>query len=318
MINFNEKIININLKQLYIQKEANINKCPHCFSEDFIKFGRFNEIQRYKCKKCKKTFSLVTNSVYKYLKYPVEKLFKYLKLMLKNETLQQCSDELQISITTAFNWRHKILHSLEKIYKPEVIDGNIVFMRIFYSRMNRKGSRNIECERNNSTCKVAGLLGMDVHTIISYDENENGFIKTVGTRTTSQSNFIKQVEHNISKNTYIKPFLNRFLRSAVINHNDKLPLKTRKKYGYNSKKYNDSIIKDNITENKRIKDSVYELRIWLRKFKGVATKYLDHYCGQFSLNFIKETKNIYSIFLDLILKGNFTSVENIKIYHPAY
>ena len=42
-----------------LENEIEIKECPYCKSNHFIKYGKFNGIQRYKCKnhKCLRTFS---------------------------------------------------------------------------------------------------------------------------------------------------------------------------------------------------------------------------------------------------------------------
>ena len=43
--------------------------CPHCGSRAVNKFGFFNEKQRYRCKQCKKTFNLYTNTLLSWSHY---------------------------------------------------------------------------------------------------------------------------------------------------------------------------------------------------------------------------------------------------------
>jgi transposase-like protein len=38
-------------------------ECPHCTSEHFVRFGRYNGRQRYRCKCSSKTFTDTTNTV---------------------------------------------------------------------------------------------------------------------------------------------------------------------------------------------------------------------------------------------------------------
>ncbi|MEX0123467.1 transposase, partial [Clostridium butyricum] len=63
-----------------IYNKGNVKKykeCPYCGSKSFVKYGKYNGIQRYQCKSedCNKTFSNTTNSVWKYLKHKPEKWF---------------------------------------------------------------------------------------------------------------------------------------------------------------------------------------------------------------------------------------------------
>ena len=64
--------------------------------------------------------------------------------------------------------------------------------------------------------------------------------------------------------------------------------------------------------------SAAKLRNWLIKFNGVATKYMDHYCGKFALDFVDRIIKCSDMFFDLLIKGNFISISNMKYFHPAY
>lgn len=36
--------------------------CPHCNSKEFNRWGKRNDLQRYKCKSCKRTFNSLTST----------------------------------------------------------------------------------------------------------------------------------------------------------------------------------------------------------------------------------------------------------------
>ena len=39
-----------------LYRSIRITECPHCRSENIIKFGYYKNVQRYRCKECGKTF----------------------------------------------------------------------------------------------------------------------------------------------------------------------------------------------------------------------------------------------------------------------
>lgn len=87
--------------------------CPHCKSNSTIKHGSYKNIQRFKCKNCTKTFTEKTNTLLSYSKKPTSLWSKYANFMKKGLSLRDCSKKLNISLSTAFIWRHKILKTLE-------------------------------------------------------------------------------------------------------------------------------------------------------------------------------------------------------------
>ncbi|WP_297417493.1 transposase [Clostridium sp.] len=66
-----------------IYKNLNIRCCPICGSEIYIKYGSYKGIQRYKCKKCNKTFSNTTNSLWSYSKKNPKLWIEFLELMIE-------------------------------------------------------------------------------------------------------------------------------------------------------------------------------------------------------------------------------------------
>lgn len=95
-----------------IRDKTFVSLCPHCESSLIVKNGKRAELQKYKCKTCCKTFSYRTKSCLHKIK-KTEKFKAYKSLMFENYyTLKQMASKIGISIQTSFDWRHKILSSL--------------------------------------------------------------------------------------------------------------------------------------------------------------------------------------------------------------
>jgi len=78
-----------------IYKSRNIYCCPICGSIKYIKYGSYDEIQRYKCKECKKTFSKTTNSLWSYSKKTPDKWIEFIELMMEKKSLRFCAEKLK-------------------------------------------------------------------------------------------------------------------------------------------------------------------------------------------------------------------------------
>ena len=172
---YKEKILK---EQIY--SEYNVKKyesCPHCGCTHFIKHGKYEGIQRYRCKndQCRKTFSSTTCSVWKYLKHKPEKWLKFIELMCENISLQRCADILNITISTAFYWRHKVFHGIENYYKPKSFKEHIV-VSDFYTHKCYKGSRSKhftkEQSLNNKISRLFAYVPNDVGILICVEGDE--------------------------------------------------------------------------------------------------------------------------------------------------
>ena len=72
------------------------------------KVGKQAGRQRYQCVKCNRTFCDVTNTPMYRTRYP-DKWPNYLRCMSQGYSLQKSAELVGISLSTSFEWRHKIL-----------------------------------------------------------------------------------------------------------------------------------------------------------------------------------------------------------------
>jgi transposase-like protein len=86
--------------------------CPYCQSEHFVKNGTQNNKQRFLCRKCKKSFVEQTGTVLSYTKKDLTVWEKYVNCMIEKYPLRKCAKVCNVSLQTAFYWRHKILDAL--------------------------------------------------------------------------------------------------------------------------------------------------------------------------------------------------------------
>jgi len=84
--------------------------CLHCHSTRVIRWGRFSDRQRYRCRPCGRTFSDLTGSLLGRTKrlssWPLA-----LEAMEKGASLRATSRLAGIHPSTAFRWRHQILEA---------------------------------------------------------------------------------------------------------------------------------------------------------------------------------------------------------------
>lgn len=86
--------------------------CPHCSHNKYVRFGKDKGAQRYKCKSCQRSFTEYTGTWMAGLQRK-DKIADYLELMVEEKSLDKIVAALGINKKTAFDWRHKILASLD-------------------------------------------------------------------------------------------------------------------------------------------------------------------------------------------------------------
>lgn len=241
-----------NLLKHDIYKNRLINKCPNCNSKNYIKFGKYNGIQRYKCKECDKTFSKTTKSVWSYSKIEPEKWVKFMELFLQKSTLRACSKILEINIRTAFIWRHKVMQFMIPQITADKLEGKI-FITKTMQKENFKGCKNITRNLERENIWIVGAK----------DRRDSMIVVSISRKYWDEKSFDRLVYSKIEKNSYIVSDYDRYIINIAKKHNKGIVINT----------YKEECIK-NFKQN---------LKRWIGGFKGVATKYLDRYLSYFTI-----------------------------------
>ena len=264
--NIDKHINNIMKKDLYSTRET--DGCPHCKGSKYIKYGKFNGIQRFRCKECGKTFSQVTNSIWSNSKKSSDKWMKFIELILEKKVLRECADELEININTAFAWRHKILEALVKNNKPVVLNGAIHMIKTSVKE-NFKGDKNIKTPIREKVFIVSARSESDAMISIPLSK-----------RLWFWSKFEEEICSKLGGDGYIIPYVDRYIYLAAKRYN---------KGVFDTKSKDDVIARFEGLSKK-----------WFKTFYGVATKYLGQYLSWFILFCRNKKFNNVNIIYELI------------------
>lgn len=87
--------------------------CPECGStSNIVRNGKYNGKQRYLCKDCKSTFMCTHDTILHRTHKTLETWQKYLDCMSSGMSIRKSAEICNLSVPTAFYWRHKILDAL--------------------------------------------------------------------------------------------------------------------------------------------------------------------------------------------------------------
>lgn len=87
--------------------------CPSCKSKKNVKNGKINGNQRYRCSKCGVNFRDTTGKTIHHL-HLKSKLQAYIECMNQGLSLRKTAKKVDISLRTAFRWRHRFLSAMRK------------------------------------------------------------------------------------------------------------------------------------------------------------------------------------------------------------
>ena len=267
-----------------VSKQRHKKPCPHCSSEKVYKRGKQNGVQMYKCNDCIKWYSETTGTPLYDIKLKT-KWQSYLSLMEQGMSIKKIAKELSISIQTSFDWRHKILSSLEQ-FVPDKLSGQVECDELELALSN-KGSkalvrnprkRGTDFKRNQDTDEIT-----TVQVVTAVQRNGDKYLKAVASKRLSKEQITKALDGKLSDNTVLitdkHPSYKAFAKqNPTIKHKTLL-----------AKDHVDK--QDNTVHLQRVNNTHKELRTFLRAFNGVSSKYLQNYLNWYAhVGHVRNTK----------------------------
>jgi transposase-like protein len=82
--------------------------CPHCLSDRTVRWGAADGVPRYRCKSCKHTFNLLTNTPLARLRYK-KRWLTYVGTMVERKSVRKSAAACEVSATTSFRWHQRFL-----------------------------------------------------------------------------------------------------------------------------------------------------------------------------------------------------------------
>jgi transposase-like protein len=258
--------------------------CPHCHSESVYKRGKQNGVQMYNCKDCKKWFSETTGTPLSGIQLK-DKWQSYLHCMEQGMAIKKIAKDLNISIQTSFDWRHKILSSMNDL-APSQLSGTVECDELELS-INEKGNRNLKRKARKRSSDFQRNQGKGIDTVVqiitAVERGGNKYLKAVQAKRLSTENIQQVFEDKLAKGTILITDKHPSYKSFPSQENQ-IKHKTIK-----ADRHVDP--KDSTIHLQHVNNTHNQLRNFLRPFNGVSSKYLQNYLNWFAYqNQIKEKK----------------------------
>jgi transposase-like protein len=249
--------------------------CPHCHGIDVSKKGSRNGMRMYYCKPCNKQYSENAGTALWDIKKK-DKWQAYIDCMNKGMSLRAIAKEIGISLQTSFDWRHKILGSLNTLTPDQL--GEVVECDEMEIAINDKGEKSLERparKRSNDFKRNTGDGNVTtVQVVTAVDRKGKKYLKAVESKRLNEKQLIKALDKKIkAESIFITDDHPSY--KAFVKKQDKLNHKTVKSIRHTDK--NDKSI-----HLQRVNNTHMLLRKFLSKFSGVRTKYLQNYLNWFA------------------------------------
>ena len=265
----------LNTAQEEISGKRKKKPCPHCASKKVYKRGCQKGVQMYQCNECKKWYSETTGTPLYDIKLK-SKWQSYLRCMEQGMPIKKIAKEIGISIQTSFDWRHKILSSLNE-FVPQQLSSEVECDELELA-LNNKGSRNLDRKarkRGNDFVRNTGKEEVTVVQIVTAVERKGEkYLKAVVSKRLSKKEITKALDGKLAPGTILitdkHPSYKAFAKDNPTIKHKALMAK-------------DHVDRDDKTVHLQMVNNVHaQLRTFLRPFNGVSSKYLQNYLNWYA------------------------------------
>ena len=116
-------------------------RCPRCQGVHWHRHGHANNLQRYRCRDCGRTFNDLSATPLARLRLR-QKWADYLQALLASKPVRGAADQAGVHRNTAFRWRHRFLQRV-KDDRPRQLCGIVEADEMFMLE-SQKGSRQLD------------------------------------------------------------------------------------------------------------------------------------------------------------------------------
>ena len=257
-------------KKLFKEIENTVSSCPHCGSNNFIKWSKYKDTQRFKCKECNSTFLPTTGTSIHWQKKPKVFLSFCVSMFSSNVcSLKAQAEEFGISTSTAFEWRHKALVALRS-EAPEF--KGATEMDDIWFRYSQKGRKGLKYSRKRGRSSHKGDNDFVSKVLMSKERGGKFDISLIKIGRLDKSSIEQRLSGKFANTSVLfsdkHPSISSFAKSENLKHET-----------FKAKKHGNKNIHVQTVNNLAgsFKTDVN------RVLRGVSTKYLQNYANWFGV-----------------------------------
>ena len=248
--------------------DSGTHACPRCGSHASYRHGQANGLQRYRCRRCGRTFNALSGTPLARLRLKTHWL-DYLERMLDSRSVRRSASDLGVASTTTFRWRHRFL-TRARDDRPAQL-GGITEADEMYVLESHKGSRQLDrpSRKRGGKATKRGISNEQVCILVARDRDGRTIDAVVGKGALTPRHLHVHLQPRLAPDVLLVTDAHgaypAFARAAGISHeavNTSAGVRTR-----------GALHIQNV--------NAYHSRVrgWLTIFRGVASRYLANYFG---------------------------------------
>jgi len=236
-------------------------QCPHCASPGATRRGFSNNLRRYHCGNCKKTFNCLTGTPLARLRHK-GRWHEFGASLAADETIVQSAQRCTVANSTAFRWRHRFLEAVTSVVKLSgIVEADETFVL-----ESHKGSRSL-----------------DRNVLVAVDRSG-----------TTECAILQNLSAACLENA-LRPLLNSDTLLVTDGCTSYPPCAAALGITHEA---------INLSAGERVRGEIHiqtansrheRLKSFLRKHRGVATRYLDSYLRWYKLTILPKTPSARSV-----------------------
>lgn len=246
--------------------------CPRCKGSELYRHGQANGLQRFRCRRCARTFNCLTGTPLARLRHK-DKWLDYLDCMLDSRTVRKAAAKVAVAKNTSMRWRHRFL-TTAKDDRPVCLTGIAEADETFLLE-SRKGARKLDRppRKRGGRASTRGISRELVCILVARDRNGKTCDFVTGRGALTKAQLHRHLLPVLAPDTLLVTDANHayraFAREAGVAH-DFVNVSTGRRV---VRQASAAIHVQNVNG--------YHSRFhgWLRAFRGVATRYLSNYLG---------------------------------------
>ncbi len=239
--------------------------CPHCSSKNYQKWGVRSNLQRYRCNSCYKTFNALSGTPLARLRHK-DKWIDFANDLIGSKSIRESAKHCGVHKNTTFRWRHRMLNNTKSL-TPEHLHGIVEFDETYFLE-SEKGNHHLERKPRKRGGKASqrGVSSEQTAVLVARDRNGN----------TIDAILFKSNQDTLAE-----------VMVPIVDKDALLCSDKKTSYRAFAKKYHLTLETINASAKEYVKDKIYHiqnvnaydsrLKAWIKRFNGVATKYLESY-----------------------------------------
>ena len=251
-----------------IEAAAGPPACPRCHGARVHRHGHVHGLQRYRCAGCERTFNALTGTPLARLRHRARWL-NFLDCMLASRAVRGAVAATGVHKNTSFRWRHRFLAAVK--HDRDWPLGGITEADETYLLESQKGSRHLDrpARRRGGTARRRGISHEHVCILVARDRAGRTFDFVTGRAPLTK--------HHLRR--WLAPAIERDILLVTDGH------AAYRLFARESRIAHRAV---NLAAGVRVAGELHVQNVnayhsrfkqWLRRFHGVASRYLANYLG---------------------------------------